>query len=86
MRPDAVIGMQQHFLEAAIYTQALVFSEILEECRQTFLQTLGHVDPLNFDGRSGVEEVMSKHEEILIQVAHIIVADADGRLSIACAI
>jgi hypothetical protein len=52
------------------------FGEILEECRETFLQTHGHVDSLNFDGRAGVEQVVSKHEVISIQVAHDIVADA----------
>ena len=36
MRPDAVIGMQQHLLETAVDTHALVFGEILEQRRETF--------------------------------------------------
>src|SRR6267378_1778323 len=84
MRPDTVIGMQQHLLETAVDIHTLVFGEILEKRRETFLQTHRHVDSLNFDRRAGVEQVMSKHEVIPMQVAHGIVADAvwpvvDGR-------
>src|SRR5258708_3995200 len=76
MRADAVIGMQQHLLETAVYTHALMFGEILKKCRETLLQTDRHVDSLNFDRRASIEQVMSKHEVIPMQVAHGIVADA----------
>ena len=76
MWPDAVTSMQQHLLKAAVYTLLLAFGEIVEKCRETFLQTYRHVNPLNFDRRASVEQVMSKHKVIPIQVAHGIVADA----------
>ena len=43
MRPDAVIGMQEHLLETAVYTHAIVLGEILEESSEAFLQTQRHV-------------------------------------------
>src|SRR6516162_4424755 len=70
MWPDAVTSMQQHLLKAAVYTHPLAFGEIVEKCRETFLQTYRHVNPLNFDRRASVEQVMSKHKVIPIQVAH----------------
>src|SRR6516165_7506407 len=76
MWPDAVTSMQQHLLKAAVYTHPLVFGEIVKKCRETFLQTHRHGNPLNFDRWASVEQVMSKHNVIPIQVAHGIVADA----------
>src|SRR5260370_16282704 len=76
MWPDSFIGMQQHLLETAAYTHTLVPGEILQKCRETFLQADGDVDSLNCQGWTGVEQVMSEHEVIPIQVAHSIVAEA----------
>jgi len=76
MRADAFIRMQQHLLETAVNTHTLVFGEIPEKRCETSLQAHGHVDPLNFEARARVEQVMSKYEVIPIQVAYGIVADA----------
>jgi len=42
MRPDALIGMQQHHLETAVDAHALVRGEILEQRRETLFQTHRH--------------------------------------------
>jgi hypothetical protein len=66
--------MEQHLLETATNTHALVFGEVSEKRCETFLQTHRHVDPFNFETWAPVEQLMSKYEVISIQVAHRIVA------------
>src|SRR5215472_2289301 len=73
---DALVRMEQHLLKATIHTHALVYGKILKKCSEAFLQSHRHVDPLNLDGRTCVEQLVSKDQVVPIHIPHGVIADA----------
>jgi hypothetical protein len=50
--------MEQNFLQATVHAHALVLGQVLQETGKTLLETHRNVDPIDFDWRASVEQVM----------------------------
>ena len=72
--PDAVERVQQRLFEAAAETQALVFSQIVQECSQALLESDRYVHALDLNWRSCIEEMLSEPQLVAVEIADPIVA------------
>jgi len=70
--------VKEYLFEATIHGHTLMVGQILEQRGETFLQTHGNIHALNLESRARVEQVMSEHEVVPVQIPDCIVAQSPG--------
>src|SRR5579862_201169 len=73
---DTFVGVKKDFFETTIHAHALVRSQIVQKSCQPLFESNRHVHALNFDWRSGTEQVVTEGKVVPVQITDAIIANS----------